>query len=68
MPETRLFLGKVRGAEPEQLLLVEIYSDLSAVKRTEFTTEDKLRPVLRKNGMPESEINALFENARKHLV
>lgn len=65
------YLGKVTGADPEQFAMITMQADYSTVKKVSFFTEAEFREFSRLNGKPgltERDIDAMIENARKHLV
>ncbi len=69
--EGSTYLGKVTGADPEQFAMITMQSDNSAIKRVSFFTESEFREFSQVNGKPgltEGDIDAMIENARKHLV
>jgi hypothetical protein len=70
--ENPMYLGKVRGSEPEKFVLITMKSDHSVVKSTSGAmTEAEFREFTRINGKPglrEDEIDSMVETARKHEV
>jgi hypothetical protein len=69
--EGSTYLGKVTGADPERFAMITMQPDRSGIRKVSFFTESEFREFSQANGKPgltERDIDAMIENARKHLV
>ena len=69
--EEPTYLGKVTGSEPERFAMITMHPDYSGIKKVSFFSETEFREFSHVNGKPgltERDIDAMIENARKHLV
>jgi hypothetical protein len=67
--DDHIFVGKVKGLEPEQFIFITVAGDFCTIKRTSNAMSgDELRTALSKVGMPDWEISSHIEHARKHPV
>ena len=67
MPNDHMFMAKIKGQEPEQFIFITVSEDYSRITRTsDPMSEKELRAKLHDLMMPDVEVCARIEHARKH--